>query len=108
MDADEKDICMYLKGWSGQFVSGREIARRAGGKKRFRDQPDWAPPVLNRLVEKGIVESDSTGHYRLKPVSKKTRAQRYLSPQVKRILEASGKNFYGVFEIEETDEDLFS
>ncbi len=108
MDADERDICIYLKGLPGQFISGREIARRAAGKKRFREQSDWATPVLSRLVEKGIIDSDATGHYRLKPVEKKPKNYRYLSPQVKKILQASGKNFEGVFEIEETDEDLFA
>ena len=52
MDADERDICNYLKAWPGQFVYGRDIARRAGGKWRFRENPDWATEVLSRLVDK--------------------------------------------------------
>ena len=40
METEEREICIYLKSWNGQFVSGREIARRAAGKRRFReDQP---------------------------------------------------------------------
>ncbi len=42
MDADEQDICNYLKQWQKQFISGREICRCAGGKWRFRDDPHWA------------------------------------------------------------------
>src|SRR5882724_10387736 len=46
MDADEQDICNYLKQWHKQFISGREICRRAGGKRRFRDDPYWANQPL--------------------------------------------------------------
>ena len=62
-----KEICNFLKCHHGQFVSAREIARRAGGKWRFRDDPNWAMPILLRLVEKGFVESDAAGYYRLRP-----------------------------------------
>jgi len=93
MDADERDICQYLKGWPGQFVSYGEIARRAAGKRRYRQEPDWASTVLARLVETGSIESDSTGHYRLKAVPKKEKSKRWVSPQIRKILEQSGKTF---------------
>jgi len=93
MDADERDICIYLRGFREHFISFAEISRRAGGKKRVRQDPTWATPVLNRLVERGIVESDTTGHYRLKPTPPKTRTTKWVSPQMRRILEASGKTF---------------
>ena len=50
MNADERDICNYLKAWPGQFVYGRDIARRASGKWRYREDPEWAAPVLASLV----------------------------------------------------------
>lgn len=65
MEADERQIEAYLESMAGQFVSGREIARRAGGKSRFEEDPNWAAPALRELVEKGIIEMDPTGHYRL-------------------------------------------
>ena len=105
MDADERDICLYLKGWSGQFVSVGEITRRAGGKRRYRDDPNWAVPILTRLVEKGILESDSTGHYRLKPRKEKDKNKRWVSPHIQKILEKSGKSFDHTLEIK-TDDDL--
>jgi len=106
MDADEREICLYLKGFQGQFVSYAEISRRAGGKRRFRQEPEWATPVLARMVEKGIIESDSTGHYKLKFRPRKERTTRFVSPQIRKILEGSGKNFEGVFEIETDEEDF--
>src|SRR5262245_14157576 len=35
MDAEEREICDFLKSWVDQYVSQREICRRAGGKWRF-------------------------------------------------------------------------
>jgi hypothetical protein len=103
MDADERDICNYLRGWPGQFVSAREICRRAAGKRRYREEPNWAFPVLSRLVEQGRVESDATGHYRLRPREKK-KPKRWLSPRIHQILKDSGKGFEEVISIEDESE----
>jgi hypothetical protein len=99
MDADERDICNYLRTWPGQFVYGRDIARRASGKWRFREEPEWAEQVLSRLVDKGLLESDSTGHYRLK--AKKEKARKWISPQIQAILEKSSTDFSKTIEIDE-------
>ena len=93
MDSDEREICIYLKGWRGNFVSLGEISRRAAGKRRYRQDPNWAVPILGRLVERGLVESDSTGHYRLKPPKPKDKNRKWVSPQIRKILEQSGKTF---------------
>lgn len=55
MDADERNTYIYLESWPGQKVSGIEIARRAGGKTRYRDNPNWAVEPLGRLVETEIL-----------------------------------------------------
>lgn len=91
MDADERDICNYLKSWPGQFVYGRDIARRAAGKWRFRKDPGWAAPVLARLVEKGIVQADATGHYRLRIKTGQEKEKKWISPQIKSILQRRDK-----------------
>ncbi len=97
MDADQNDICQYLKSWPGQFVSGKEICRRAGGKWRYREDEKWALPVLQRMIEDRLLEADSTGHFRLiQHHDKKNNQKRWLSPEMKRILEESGKAFEGV------------
>ena len=103
MDADEKEVCNYLKSCAGQFVSAREIARRAGGKWRFRDDPNWAMPILLHLVEKGYLESDATGYYRLRPTDKRKKRQKCVSPQIKAILEQSGKDFGDILSPDEQD-----
>jgi hypothetical protein len=104
MDAEERDVCNYLKSFPGQFVSPREICRRAGGKWKYRENPEWATASLNSLLEKGIVETDSTGHYRYKRKEKDKRPTKWISPQVKAILKKSGKDFDKIIEIEDPDE----
>src|SRR6267143_1709979 len=93
MDADEREVYYYLKSWGREFVAAREIARRAGGKFKYREAPDWAKPVLGRMEERGIVESDNAGHYRIKPPIKKDKHRKWASPQVAKILKESGKDF---------------
>src|SRR5438874_2033891 len=102
MDADERDICNYLKGFRGQFIGLAEVARRAAGKRRYREDPDWALPVVTRLMEKNLVEGDATGHYRLKQAAKAERAKtRWVAPHIRKILEKSGKDFGETINIED-------
>lgn len=90
MDADETEIYQFLKSWGGEFVGGKEIARRAGGKRKYNENPDWAKPVLLRMAERGILEASPMGHYRVKPLPKKKHDTRWVSPDIAKILEESG------------------
>ena len=104
MDADEQEIITYLKQWGRQFVSGREICRRAAGKHRYREDPYWATQPLLRLVERAILETDASGHFRLIPENKKPRGpKKWISPQLKKILEQSGKDFGDALDADEPD-----
>src|SRR3954447_24197629 len=99
MDAEEKEICDFLKTWSGQFVSGREIARRAGGKWKFRQDEHWAVQILGRMVEKQMLEKDASGHFRIRP-REKAKKKHFVSPEMKKILEESGKDFSATFDVD--------
>jgi hypothetical protein len=67
-------------------VAGRQVCRQAAGKWRFHDDPNWAIPILTNLVSKGILEANTRGHYRL--LSKRKKApKKWMSPQMKKILE---------------------
>ena len=100
LSADEKEICDYLKSYSKQYISGREICRRAGGKRRFQEDPHWAFRALPRMIEKGVVETDSLGHYRLRGEEEETKSKkknkRWVAPHIERILKQSGKKFDGI------------
>jgi hypothetical protein len=90
MDSDEREIFQFLKTWGAEYVGAMEIARRAGNKKRFYKEPDWAKVVLMRMAERGVLESDSQGRYRIKPVSHKDKNMRWVAPDIAKILHESG------------------
>ena len=104
MDSEERDICSFLDALAGQFVSAREIARRAGGKWRFQEDPNWPAPALLRLIDSGIVKSDTAGRYSLVRSSKEPAPRRWVSPQIRKILEQSGKDFGRVVPPDEPEE----
>jgi hypothetical protein len=90
MDSDERGIYEYLKTWGTEYVNAMEIARRATSKKRFYDEPDWAKPILMRMADRGILECDIQGRYRVKPVSRKDKNKRWVAPDIGQILQESG------------------
>jgi hypothetical protein len=89
MDADEKDIFHYLKTWGSQFVSAKEVCRRASSKKRYNEDQDWAKTVLVRMAERHILETDASGRYRVKPTAKKGH-ERWVSPEIAKMLAEKG------------------
>ena len=101
----ERDIYYYLKSRRREFISEREISRRTGGKRKFRYAPDWAKPVLLRMMERGILETNAEGRYRLAPLPKHaTEGKRWTSPLIAEILKASGKEFSNVMSGDVEDE----
>ncbi len=105
MDADERAVYYYLKSRRPQAVVSRDISRHVGSKRRFRYDPDWIKPVLMRMQERGLVEEDKEGFYRLKPMpQKETHGKHWASPHIAEILKASGKAFGNVLTVEDEDE----
>lgn len=92
MDSDERDIFLYLKSWGQEYVGAAEICRRAGTKRRYGTEPEWAYAKLDLMVEKGILERDTRGRYRIKPQAKNKRGGRWVSPEIARILKDKGVN----------------
>ena len=90
MDTDEREIFQFLKSWGFDFTSAMEVCRRAGSRKRFHDDPNWAKPIMQRMEERGILESDMQGRYRVKPVPKKKKGNKWVSPDIAKILKESG------------------
>jgi hypothetical protein len=88
MGRDEQDILEFLKQFD-TFVSRKEITKRVGGKSRFRKNPAWARPILDRLVVEGLIEANEHDHYRLKDAS-----QRKERPQNKKSSYSFGEKIY--------------
>ncbi len=95
MDADEKEIFRYLWAEPEQFLPAAAICRHAGGRHKHRESPDWARPALLRMVERGIVETNAAGDYRLKPIPvvETTVTRRWVSPQLAELLRKQDKKF---------------
>jgi hypothetical protein len=103
MEDTEQEICLYLKTLPDQFISSREICRRAGGKWRFREDEEWALPILKLMVQKGLVEVDPNGHYRAvdleRAAKKKERKKTWVAPQIQNILAKGGVNMATTFDL---------
>jgi hypothetical protein len=105
MDADERAIYYYLKSLRPKTATARDVSRRVGSKRKFHYNPDWASPVLQRMAERGIVETDAEGDYRLKPLPpRETKGKRWATPEIAGLLKASGKAFDNLITPEDEDE----
>jgi hypothetical protein len=52
-----------------------------------------------RMAERGILEDDSSGRYRIKPLSRKDKNKRWVSPDIAKILQESGVEVEGAGDI---------
>ena len=93
MQTDEQEIYLYLQAWRATFVSAMEICRRAASRKRYLKDPEWAKPILLEMVRKGLVESNPSGHYRLRPSGDRPGNRKWVSPHIAGILKSSGRDF---------------
>jgi len=94
MDQDEYVVYEYLKRMCGEFVPAHQVCREADGRRRFESDAEWAVIVLIRLVEKGMLERDGDRGYRLAAATtppKPNAPFRWISPQMKEILQRQGK-----------------
>ena len=89
MDADEHELFEFLKTFGEEWVSGKEVCRRAAGKKRYAEDNNWAKPILQRMKQQFILEGDQLGRYRIKP-EKKAHKGKWVSPDIEKILRESG------------------
>jgi len=95
MNSDEREIFHYLQTWGLEFIGAKEVSRRASTKKRYHDDPDWAKPLLMGMAERGVLESDAMGRFRIKPERKKGHKQRWVSPEIEKLLKENGVEVEG-------------
>jgi hypothetical protein len=69
MDADEREVFDFLSNYGEEWISAKEVCRRAGGKRRFTEDNNWAVPVLKRLKDSQAIEVDTMGRYRIPPAT---------------------------------------
>ena len=66
MSGDETMVLQYLNCFPNLFVAAAEVSKRAGDRRRYKANPDWAKPALQLLTMQGVLEVDASGHYRVK------------------------------------------
>ena len=71
MNSEEKQIIDFLKPCPGVFFSVREIGKKAGTRRQFNDNPEWARPHLKFLAAKGHLESNPLGQFCFIPSEEK-------------------------------------
>jgi hypothetical protein len=65
INPEQIEIYDFLKKFPRQFVSVVEVSKHVGNRKRFKEDRNWARPVLRRMEMEGWLESNSFGEYRL-------------------------------------------
>lgn len=66
MTYEEFAIINFLGANPESYMARREIARKALKRSVFEENPHWADAPLTSLVDRGQVEQDESGHYRIK------------------------------------------
>jgi hypothetical protein len=66
MNADEVRIIDFLSEFPDEFVSSTDVSKRLGKGRRFRDDRNWAAPIMRRMEMDGFLESNDSGSYRVR------------------------------------------
>ncbi|MCX6895069.1 MAG: hypothetical protein NTZ16_06130 [Verrucomicrobia bacterium] len=107
MTQEERDICRFMKATPEVYYSAREIARCAGRRDMRHQPPDWIIEHLQRLVRRGVMETDNTGHYRLKvQPAIQADGRKWVSPHIANLLKKSTTDFSGVATTEITEDGM--
>jgi hypothetical protein len=66
MNADEVRIIDFLSESPGEFIATTDVSKRLGKGRRFRDDRNWAAPIMRRMEMDGLLEADNSGNYRVR------------------------------------------
>jgi hypothetical protein len=61
---EEQLIYAFLKASPKSYFAPVEIAKKAGGRRMFDENPRWAAPLLPRMREMDIIDQNDDGAYR--------------------------------------------
>ena len=87
MDADEREIFDFLSCYGEEWISAKEICRKAGGKRRFNEDNNWAVPTLRNMKDRHVIEGDEMGRYRVPPAKEEEHG---ISAEAEKLLRESG------------------
>lgn len=71
LSENEKNVLDFIKSVQPDWVGPNRIGLQVGGLSSggIQRHSAWASPICKRLVDKGLLERDTLGHYR--PVGSK-------------------------------------
>ena len=89
---DAACVLQYLYLFPNDFLTETEIARRAGERSVFKENPRWAHVALSQLLDLKLVETDGLGRYRVNDVRPEEggASKRFIAPHLRAILERKG------------------
>jgi len=58
----EQEILQLLQQSPGTVFSAKEVGKRID-RKQYKENPNWARPLLQGLLEKKLISADVSGHY---------------------------------------------
>jgi hypothetical protein len=61
---EEQLIVNFLKVTPKAYFAPVEIAKKAGGRRMFDENPRWAAPLLPKLRDKDLLDQNDDGAYR--------------------------------------------
>lgn len=58
----EEQVLQLLQQAPNVLFSAKEVSKKLD-RKRYREEPSWARPILKSLVERKLIEEESSGYF---------------------------------------------
>jgi len=95
MNSEEKQILDFLQPCPNVFFSHREIGKKAGTRRQFGLDPDWARPHLKHLAAKGHLKTNPLGQFCFVPSEERDKKVYKIGGHVKSISAEEAKKALG-------------
>jgi hypothetical protein len=65
VSAEQQQVLNFLRSSRTTAFSAMEVARKAGTRKQFEEDPRWAVECLRYLLDMKLIERDEQGRYKM-------------------------------------------
>lgn len=65
VSAEQQQVLNFIRTSPTASFSAMEVARKAGTRRQFEEDPRWAVQCLRYLLDMKLIERDEQGKYRL-------------------------------------------
>ena len=95
MNSEEKQILDFLQPCPNVFFSHREIGKKAGTRRQFDVDPDWARPHLKHLAAKGHLKTNPLGQFCFVPSEERKKKEYKIGGHFKPISAEEARKVLG-------------